>query len=159
MFFILLPENASLIINMNIDLFFSHLPSQRCLATHLNVETDQGCGVTHEEAHLEALDQTCIIFLNYTYTYIYGWSGCTRMFQLPRSVCPQATTLFLRKSIRWYVSVINMALVMFLFSLCVCVCRLRVGFITGPKPLIERVVLHTQVSSLHTSTFTQVSAV
>ncbi|XP_040821923.1 kynurenine/alpha-aminoadipate aminotransferase, mitochondrial isoform X2 [Ochotona curzoniae] len=32
---------------------------------------------------------------------------------------------------------------------------LRVGFITGPKPLIERVVLHTQVSSLHTSTFTQ----
>lgn len=32
---------------------------------------------------------------------------------------------------------------------------LRVGFLTGPKPLIERVVLHTQVSSLHTSTFTQ----
>lgn len=35
-------------------------------------------------------------------------------------------------------------------------CRLRIGFITGPKPLIERVVLHTQVSNLHTSTFTQV---
>ena len=32
---------------------------------------------------------------------------------------------------------------------------LRIGFITGPKPLIERVVLHTQVSTLHTSTFTQ----
>lgn len=32
---------------------------------------------------------------------------------------------------------------------------LRLGFITGPKPLIERVVLHTQVSTLHTSTFTQ----
>ncbi|KAF4008254.1 hypothetical protein G4228_019935 [Cervus hanglu yarkandensis] len=34
-------------------------------------------------------------------------------------------------------------------------CRLRVGFITGPKPLIERIVLHIQVSTLHTSTFTQ----
>ncbi|XP_045687772.1 kynurenine/alpha-aminoadipate aminotransferase, mitochondrial [Phyllostomus hastatus] len=32
---------------------------------------------------------------------------------------------------------------------------LRIGFISGPKPLIERVVLHTQVSTLHTSTFTQ----
>uniref|UniRef100_A0A8B9XHD3 Kynurenine/alpha-aminoadipate aminotransferase, mitochondrial n=1 Tax=Bos mutus grunniens TaxID=30521 RepID=A0A8B9XHD3_BOSMU len=32
---------------------------------------------------------------------------------------------------------------------------LRVGFITGPKPLIERIVLHIQVSTLHTSTFTQ----
>ncbi|XP_047710972.1 kynurenine/alpha-aminoadipate aminotransferase, mitochondrial isoform X2 [Prionailurus viverrinus] len=32
---------------------------------------------------------------------------------------------------------------------------LRLGFITGPKPLIERVVLHTQVSTLHPSTFTQ----
>uniref|UniRef100_A0A452E0F8 Aminotransferase class I/classII large domain-containing protein n=1 Tax=Capra hircus TaxID=9925 RepID=A0A452E0F8_CAPHI len=32
---------------------------------------------------------------------------------------------------------------------------LRVGFITGPKPLIERIVLHTQVSAMHTSTFTQ----
>ncbi|KAM8764805.1 kynurenine/alpha-aminoadipate aminotransferase, mitochondrial [Rhynchonycteris naso] len=32
---------------------------------------------------------------------------------------------------------------------------LRIGFITGPKPLIERVVLHTQVSTLHPSTFTQ----
>ncbi|XP_008058867.1 kynurenine/alpha-aminoadipate aminotransferase, mitochondrial isoform X1 [Carlito syrichta] len=32
---------------------------------------------------------------------------------------------------------------------------LRIGFLTGPKPLIERVVLHTQVSTLHTSTFSQ----
>uniref|UniRef100_A0AC11BET3 Uncharacterized protein n=1 Tax=Ovis aries TaxID=9940 RepID=A0AC11BET3_SHEEP len=32
---------------------------------------------------------------------------------------------------------------------------LRVGFITGPKPLIKRIVLHTQVSAMHTSTFTQ----
>ncbi|KAF5923485.1 hypothetical protein HPG69_006656, partial [Diceros bicornis minor] len=32
---------------------------------------------------------------------------------------------------------------------------LRVGFITGPKPLIERIVLHTQVSSLHCGTFAQ----
>ncbi|XP_045853119.1 kynurenine/alpha-aminoadipate aminotransferase, mitochondrial [Meles meles] len=32
---------------------------------------------------------------------------------------------------------------------------LRIGFITGPKPLIERVVFHTQVSAMHASTFTQ----
>ncbi|XP_044081046.1 kynurenine/alpha-aminoadipate aminotransferase, mitochondrial isoform X3 [Neovison vison] len=32
---------------------------------------------------------------------------------------------------------------------------LRIGFITGPKPLIERVVFHTQVSTMHPSTFTQ----
>lgn len=32
---------------------------------------------------------------------------------------------------------------------------LRIGFITGPKPLVERIVLHTQVSTLQTSTFTQ----
>ncbi|XP_027960173.1 kynurenine/alpha-aminoadipate aminotransferase, mitochondrial [Eumetopias jubatus] len=32
---------------------------------------------------------------------------------------------------------------------------LRIGFLTGPKPLIERVVLHTQVSTVHSSTFTQ----
>ncbi|XP_055435653.1 kynurenine/alpha-aminoadipate aminotransferase, mitochondrial-like [Bubalus kerabau] len=32
---------------------------------------------------------------------------------------------------------------------------LRVGFITGPKPLIERIVLHIQVSTLNTSTFSQ----
>nr|XP_023439529.2 kynurenine/alpha-aminoadipate aminotransferase, mitochondrial isoform X2 [Dasypus novemcinctus] len=32
---------------------------------------------------------------------------------------------------------------------------LRVGFLTGPKPLIERVILHMQVSTMHTSTFTQ----
>ncbi|XP_059100567.1 kynurenine/alpha-aminoadipate aminotransferase, mitochondrial [Peromyscus eremicus] len=32
---------------------------------------------------------------------------------------------------------------------------LRVGFMTGPKSLIERIVLHTQVSSLHPCTFSQ----
>uniref|UniRef100_A0A8C4MYR8 Kynurenine/alpha-aminoadipate aminotransferase, mitochondrial n=1 Tax=Equus asinus asinus TaxID=83772 RepID=A0A8C4MYR8_EQUAS len=32
---------------------------------------------------------------------------------------------------------------------------LRIGFITGPKRLIERIVLHTQVSSLHPNTFAQ----
>ncbi|XP_008576751.1 PREDICTED: kynurenine/alpha-aminoadipate aminotransferase, mitochondrial [Galeopterus variegatus] len=32
---------------------------------------------------------------------------------------------------------------------------LRIGFITGPQPLIERVVLHIQVSSLQPSTFNQ----
>uniref|UniRef100_A0A671MNG7 Kynurenine/alpha-aminoadipate aminotransferase, mitochondrial n=1 Tax=Sinocyclocheilus anshuiensis TaxID=1608454 RepID=A0A671MNG7_9TELE len=32
---------------------------------------------------------------------------------------------------------------------------LRIGFITGPKPLVERVVLHIQASTMHTSTFTQ----
>ncbi|XP_068409001.1 kynurenine/alpha-aminoadipate aminotransferase, mitochondrial-like isoform X3 [Eschrichtius robustus] len=32
---------------------------------------------------------------------------------------------------------------------------LRIGFITGPKPLIERIVLHTEVSTMHTSTFSQ----
>uniref|UniRef100_A0A4W4GEN1 Aminotransferase class I/classII large domain-containing protein n=1 Tax=Electrophorus electricus TaxID=8005 RepID=A0A4W4GEN1_ELEEL len=35
------------------------------------------------------------------------------------------------------------------------VCRLRVGFVTGPKPLVDRVVLHIQASTMHTSTFTQ----
>ncbi|NWV40794.1 AADAT protein, partial [Grantiella picta] len=35
---------------------------------------------------------------------------------------------------------------------------LRIGFLTGPKPLIDRVVLHIQVSTMHTSTFTQASA-
>ena len=38
-------------------------------------------------------------------------------------------------------------------------CRLRVGFITGPKPLIERIVLHIQVSTLNTSTFSQVRTI
>ncbi|KAF4008302.1 hypothetical protein G4228_020007 [Cervus hanglu yarkandensis] len=33
--------------------------------------------------------------------------------------------------------------------------RLRIGFITGPKPLIERIVLHIQVSTMHPSTFAQ----
>ncbi|XP_026878291.2 kynurenine/alpha-aminoadipate aminotransferase, mitochondrial isoform X1 [Electrophorus electricus] len=32
---------------------------------------------------------------------------------------------------------------------------LRVGFVTGPKPLVDRVVLHIQASTMHTSTFTQ----
>ncbi|XP_014446852.1 kynurenine/alpha-aminoadipate aminotransferase, mitochondrial isoform X2 [Tupaia chinensis] len=32
---------------------------------------------------------------------------------------------------------------------------LRVGFMTGPKALIERIILHMQVSTLHTSTFSQ----
>ncbi|MBR7784345.1 aminotransferase class I/II-fold pyridoxal phosphate-dependent enzyme, partial [Undibacterium luofuense] len=32
---------------------------------------------------------------------------------------------------------------------------LRVGFITGPKSLIQRIVLHTQISSLHPCTLSQ----
>nr|XP_058927519.1 kynurenine/alpha-aminoadipate aminotransferase, mitochondrial isoform X2 [Kogia breviceps] len=32
---------------------------------------------------------------------------------------------------------------------------LRIGFLTGPKPLIERIVLHIQVSTMHPSTFAQ----
>ncbi|XP_058048159.1 kynurenine/alpha-aminoadipate aminotransferase, mitochondrial isoform X2 [Ahaetulla prasina] len=32
---------------------------------------------------------------------------------------------------------------------------LRIGFLTGPKPLIDRIILHIQVSTMHTSTFTQ----
>lgn len=36
------------------------------------------------------------------------------------------------------------------------VSRLRIGFVTGPKPLVDRVVLHIQASTMHTSTFTQV---
>ncbi|XP_016890286.1 kynurenine/alpha-aminoadipate aminotransferase, mitochondrial isoform X2 [Cynoglossus semilaevis] len=32
---------------------------------------------------------------------------------------------------------------------------MRIGFMTGPKPLVERVVLHIQASTMHTSTFTQ----
>ncbi|TNM93607.1 hypothetical protein fugu_001783 [Takifugu bimaculatus] len=31
---------------------------------------------------------------------------------------------------------------------------LRIGFVTGPKPLVDRVVLHIQASTMHTSTFT-----
>nr|XP_020475375.1 kynurenine/alpha-aminoadipate aminotransferase, mitochondrial isoform X1 [Monopterus albus] len=34
---------------------------------------------------------------------------------------------------------------------------LRIGFLTGPKPLVDQVVLHIQASTLHTSTFTQVN--
>ncbi|KAB0368839.1 hypothetical protein FD755_019873 [Muntiacus reevesi] len=37
--------------------------------------------------------------------------------------------------------------------------KLRIGFITGPKPLIERIVLYTEVSTMHTSTFTQVRTI
>uniref|UniRef100_A0AAR2LA28 Aminotransferase class I/classII large domain-containing protein n=1 Tax=Pygocentrus nattereri TaxID=42514 RepID=A0AAR2LA28_PYGNA len=33
---------------------------------------------------------------------------------------------------------------------------LRIGFVTGPKPLVDRVVLHIQASTMHTSTLTQV---
>ncbi|XP_075467599.1 kynurenine/alpha-aminoadipate aminotransferase, mitochondrial isoform X3 [Ascaphus truei] len=33
---------------------------------------------------------------------------------------------------------------------------LRIGFLSGPKPLVDRVILHIQASTLHTSTFTQV---
>ncbi|XP_069797445.1 kynurenine/alpha-aminoadipate aminotransferase, mitochondrial [Narcine bancroftii] len=32
---------------------------------------------------------------------------------------------------------------------------LRIGFLTGPKPLISRVILHIQASTMHASTFTQ----
>ncbi|XP_062850420.1 kynurenine/alpha-aminoadipate aminotransferase, mitochondrial-like [Trichomycterus rosablanca] len=32
---------------------------------------------------------------------------------------------------------------------------LRIGFVTGPKPLVDRVILHIQASTMHTSTFTQ----
>uniref|UniRef100_A0A8C6UU71 Kynurenine/alpha-aminoadipate aminotransferase, mitochondrial n=1 Tax=Neogobius melanostomus TaxID=47308 RepID=A0A8C6UU71_9GOBI len=32
---------------------------------------------------------------------------------------------------------------------------LRLGFITGPKPLLDRVLLHVEVSTIHTSSFTQ----
>ncbi|XP_074807250.1 kynurenine/alpha-aminoadipate aminotransferase, mitochondrial-like isoform X2 [Natator depressus] len=33
---------------------------------------------------------------------------------------------------------------------------LRLGFLTGPKPLIDRVILHMQSSTMHTSTFSQI---
>ncbi|XP_069487514.1 kynurenine/alpha-aminoadipate aminotransferase, mitochondrial isoform X2 [Ambystoma mexicanum] len=33
---------------------------------------------------------------------------------------------------------------------------LRIGFLTGPHPLIQRIILHMQTSTMHTSTFTQV---
>ncbi|XP_068125399.1 kynurenine/alpha-aminoadipate aminotransferase, mitochondrial isoform X2 [Hyperolius riggenbachi] len=33
---------------------------------------------------------------------------------------------------------------------------IRIGFLTGPKPLIDRVILHMQASTLHTSAFTQI---
>ncbi|XP_026168906.1 kynurenine/alpha-aminoadipate aminotransferase, mitochondrial [Mastacembelus armatus] len=32
---------------------------------------------------------------------------------------------------------------------------LRIGFVTGPKPLVDQIVLHIQVSTMHASTFTQ----
>lgn len=47
--------------------------------------------------------------------------------------------------------------IMFSLLIWVCSCfRLRIGFVTGPKPLVDRVVLHIQASTMHTSTFTQV---
>lgn len=33
---------------------------------------------------------------------------------------------------------------------------LRLGYVTGPKPLVERIVLHKQVSILHASSMSQV---
>ncbi|XP_072113202.1 kynurenine/alpha-aminoadipate aminotransferase, mitochondrial isoform X1 [Mobula birostris] len=33
---------------------------------------------------------------------------------------------------------------------------LRIGFLTGPKPLVNRIVLHIQCSTMHTSTFSQI---
>ena len=33
---------------------------------------------------------------------------------------------------------------------------IRIGWVTGPKPLVERIVLHSQVTSLHTSGVSQV---
>ena len=33
---------------------------------------------------------------------------------------------------------------------------IRLGFMTGPKPLVDRVVLHLQVSTLHASSLSQV---
>uniref|UniRef100_UPI00398E7823 kynurenine/alpha-aminoadipate aminotransferase, mitochondrial isoform X2 n=1 Tax=Pristiophorus japonicus TaxID=55135 RepID=UPI00398E7823 len=36
---------------------------------------------------------------------------------------------------------------------------LRIGFLSGPKPLIDRIVLHIQASTMHTSTFTQLMVV
>ncbi|CAJ0937456.1 unnamed protein product [Ranitomeya imitator] len=36
---------------------------------------------------------------------------------------------------------------------------LRIGYLTGPKPLIDQIVLHMQASTLHTSAFTQVMVV
>jgi len=37
-----------------------------------------------------------------------------------------------------------------------CMCRLRLGYVTGPKPLIDRIILHVQVTSCHASTMSQV---
>ncbi|XP_073433441.1 kynurenine/alpha-aminoadipate aminotransferase, mitochondrial isoform X3 [Dendrobates tinctorius] len=36
---------------------------------------------------------------------------------------------------------------------------LRIGYLTGPKPLIDQIVLHMQASTLHTSAFTQIMVV
>ncbi len=33
---------------------------------------------------------------------------------------------------------------------------IRLGFVTGPKPLVDRLVLHMQVSVLHASALSQV---
>lgn len=34
--------------------------------------------------------------------------------------------------------------------------RFRIGFVTGPAPLIDKIIMHAQVSTMQTSTFTQV---
>lgn len=34
---------------------------------------------------------------------------------------------------------------------------LRVGYVTGPKPLVQRIILHAQVSILHAPAMSQVS--
>jgi len=39
---------------------------------------------------------------------------------------------------------------------CCVACRLRLGYVTGPKPLIDRIILHIQVTSCHPSTLSQV---
>ncbi len=33
---------------------------------------------------------------------------------------------------------------------------IRLGFITGPKPLVDKIVLHMQVSVLHASALSQI---
>lgn len=38
-----------------------------------------------------------------------------------------------------------------------CVFSLRVGFVTGPGPLVERIVMHLMVSSMHSSAIAQAS--
>jgi kynurenine/2-aminoadipate aminotransferase len=35
------------------------------------------------------------------------------------------------------------------------ICRLRIGYMTGPKGLIGRLILHMQVSAIHSSALSQ----